>query len=363
MGQGPLAGIRIVEFAGLGPGPYCAALLSDLGANLLRIDRPGAKPWPFDVSARGRRLVSLDLKSAEGVATALRFLERADALIEGFRPGVMERLGLGPEVVLRRNPRLIYGRMTGWGQDGPLAQAAGHDLNYLALTGALHAMGRPGEPPTPPLNLVADYGGGALFLALGLCAALLEARVSGQGQVVDAAMTEGAASLAGMFYGLRAGGLWSDERGANLLDGGAPFYACYACACGKFVSIAALEPQFYALLLEKLGLAADPLFQGAQLDKSQWPARRAALAALFASRPREDWSALLEGSDACFAPVLTWAEAPAHPHNAARAAFGETAGVVHPAPAPRFSRTPGAVQGPPPQAPTPAEEALAAWGA
>lgn len=362
MGQGPLNGIRVLEFAGLGPGPFCAMLLSDLGADVVRIDRPGGRMFPFDLTARGRALVALDLKRPEGVEEALTLIARADALIEGFRPGVMERLGLGPEPALARNPRLIYGRMTGWGQTGPLSAAAGHDLNYVALSGALHAMGRASGPPAPPLNLVGDFGGGALYLAFGICAALLEAQRSGRGQVIDCAMTDGVASLATMFYGMRSAGLWNDARDANLLDGGAPFYDCYACACGGYVAIGALEPQFYALLLEKLGLTAAPEFAGAQHDRSQWALRKQMLAEIFLGQPRAHWCALMEGSDICFAPVLTWAEAPAHPHNQARGSFVEIAGTVQPNVAPRFSRTPGAVQGPPPQAAVSLAEALKGWG-
>lgn len=362
MGSGPLAGVRVVEFAGIGPGPFCAMLLSDMGADVVRIDREGSRgAAPFEVTARGRRSVALDLKSEAGRATALALIAKADALIEGFRPGVMERLGLGPDAALAANPKLVYGRMTGWGQTGPLSHAAGHDLNYIALSGALHAMGRAGAPPSPPLNLVGDYGGGALYLAMGICAALFEAVRSGRGQVIDAAMTDGAASLAAMFYGLRAAGVWSDERDANLLDGGAPFYDCYECACGGFVSIGSLEPQFYALLLEKTGLQEDPAF-AAQMDKSQWGAMSERLAALIKTRTRAEWTALMEGGDVCFAPVLTWAEAPQHPHNQARETFITKDGVIQPNAAPRFSRTPGAVQGPPPRAGQHTEEVLREWG-
>jgi len=361
MAQGPLQGVRVLELAGLGPAPFCAMLLSDLGADVVRIDRPQVRPPAFDLLARGRTLLSLDLKRPEDVEAALALAEQADVLIEGFRPGVMERLGLGPEVVLARQPRLVYARMTGWGQAGPLAQAAGHDLNYLALSGALHAMGRPDSPPPPPLNLAADFGGGALYLAMGICAALVERTRSGRGQVIDAAMTDGAASLATLFYGLRHAGIWQDARGANLLDGGAPFYDCYECGCGGFVAVGALEPQFYALLLSKLGLEDSPVFAGAQMDRSAWPARKALLAETFKARPRAEWCALLEGSDACFAPVLDWAEAPEHPHNQARGTFARVDGITQPGPAPRFSRTPGAIQGPPPQAADALETVLARW--
>lgn len=360
---GPLKGIKILEFAGIGPGPFCAMLLSDMGADVVRIDRPGGRTFPSDLTARGRRLVALDLKQPEGVDQALSLIACADALIEGFRPGVMERLGLGPDAALARNPRLVFGRMTGWGQNGPLSHASGHDLNYLALSGALHAMGRADGPPAPPLNLVGDFGGGALYLAMGICAALLEAQRSGQGQVIDCAMTDGTASLATFFFGMRAAGLWNDERGANLLDGGAPFYDCYACACGGYIAIGALEPQFYSLLLEKLGLQGKAAFAGPQHDRSQWPARREALTELFLTQPRAHWCALMEGTDICFAPVLTWAEAPNHPHNQARNTFIEVSGLLQPNVAPRFSRTPGAVQGPPPQEPVKLAEVLASWRA
>jgi len=361
MASGPLNGVKVVEFAGIGPGPFCCMLLSDMGADVVRIDRKGGRALAKDVTARGRRSVALDFKDANDVAVALALIEKADVVVEGFRPGVMERLGLGPGEALARNPKLIYGRMTGWGQTGPLAHAAGHDLNYIALSGALHAMGRKGAPPAPPLNLVGDYGGGALYLALGVCAALYEAQRSGKGQVVDAAITDGTASLMGVMYGLRASGIWSDERDANLLDGGAPFYDVYETADGKYVALGSLEPQFYALLLEKLGLKDDPLF-AAQMDRSQWSAMSGKIAAAIRTKTRDEWTAMMEGTDVCFAPVLTMGEAPQHAHNAARGTFTEVAGVIQPAPAPRFSRTPGAIQGPaaPPGADT--EKVLADWG-
>jgi alpha-methylacyl-CoA racemase len=337
-------------------------LLSDMGADVVRIDRKGAtEGGAWQVVNRGRRSVGLDLKLEQDRGTALALIAKADALIEGFRPGVMERLGLGPDPCLARNPRLVYGRMTGWGQSGPLAHAAGHDLNYIALTGALHAMGRKGEAPAPPLNLVGDYGGGALYLALGVCAALLEAQRSGQGQVVDAAMTDGAASLAAMFWGMRAIGVWSDERDANLLDGGAHFYDTYETKDGRFVSIGAIEPQFYALLLDKAGLSDDQAFH-AQMDRSQWPALSERLAAVIKTKTREEWCALMEGTDVCFAPVLSWDEAPHHPHNVARETFVEVAGVTQPNVAPRFSRTPSAIQSPPPKTGADTEAVLADWG-
>lgn len=362
MGQGPLKGVRVVEFAGIGPGPFCAMLLSDMGADVVRIDRKGGGDGgSWQVVNRGRRSVGLDLKLEEDREAALALIGKADALIEGFRPGVMERLGLGPDVCLARNPRLVFGRMTGWGQTGPLAHAAGHDLNYIALTGALHAMGRKGDGPAPPLNLVGDYGGGALYLALGICAALLEAQRSGQGQVVDAAMTDGAASLTAMFWGMRHIGVWTDERDANLLDGGAHFYDTYQCKDGGWVSIGSIEPQFYALLLEKAGLSEDKAFH-AQMDRSQWPALSERLAAVIKTKTRDEWCALMEGTDVCFAPVLSWAEAPRHPHNAARETFVEVDGVMQPNIAPRFSRTPSAIQGPPPKGPPDNDAVFADWG-
>jgi len=347
MASGPLDGVKVVEFAGIGPGPFCCMLLSDMGADVVRVDRKGGRPaFKNDIPARGRRHIALDLKDENGIAVALALIEKADVLIEGFRPGVMERLGLGPDEALKRNPKLIYGRMTGWGQSGPLAEAAGHDINYIAISGALHAMGRRHDTPAPPLNLVGDYGGGSLYLALGVCAALYESQKSGQGQVIDAAITDGAASLMSVIYGLRASGIWSDDRDANLLDGGAPFYDVYETKDGKFVALGALEPQFYALMLEKLGLAGDPAF-AAQMDRTTWPSLSEKVATAVKTKTREEWAALLEGTDVCFAPVLSMAEAPEHHHNAARETFVEVGGLKQPAPAPRFSRTPAAIQGPP----------------
>lgn len=343
---GPLAGIKIIEMVGLGPCPFAAMMLADMGAEVIRIDRkakPGAAdPFPmlgtkFDVMARGRRSLALDLKHPQAREVVLQLAGQADILIEGFRPGVMERLGLGPDACHARNPKLVFGRITGWGQTGPLAQAAGHDLNYIALSGMLHAMGRAGTPPAPPLNLVGDFGGGAMMLAFGVVCAVLEARSSGKGQVVDAAMTDGAALLGAMMYGLRAFGAWHDRREANMLDGGAPFYDTYACLDGKFLSVGAIEPQFYAQLLALCG-AADPAFTQ-QWSQERWPELKAKFAALFATRTRAHWCQLLEGTDACVAPVLDMAEAPLHPHNRARAAFVEIDGVTQPAPAPRFSRS------------------------
>ncbi|WP_245870200.1 CaiB/BaiF CoA transferase family protein [Teichococcus rhizosphaerae] len=346
---GPLAGLRVVEMAGIGPAPLAAMLLAGLGAEVVRLDRPAppGRAMPMearhDVVGRGRRAVALDLKSPEGVAQALDLIGAADLLIEGFRPGVMERLGLGPEPCLARNPRLVYGRMTGWGQDGPLARSAGHDINYLGLTGVLHAIGRPGGRPVPPLNMVADYGGGTMMLLFGLLSALWERERSGRGQVVDAAMTDGVAALASGFFGLRAAGHWSLERGANLLDGGAPYYDTYETADGRFLAVGCLEPAFFAEMARRTGL--DPRFVEGQRDRALWPEMRAEMARLFRGRSRDEWAALLEGTDACVTPVLDWDEAPAHPHNATRGTMAREHGVTVPAPAPRFSRTPGAAPG------------------
>lgn len=364
---GPLAGLKIIEFAGIGPGPFAAMLFADMGAEVVRVERRGMarrplsllNAGPFDVLNRGRRAIAIDLKRPGGVQVALRLVKQADALIEGFRPGVMERLGLGPDICLQCNPRLVYGRMTGWGQTGPLAHAAGHDINYVAISGALHAVGTP-DQPLPPLNLVGDFGGGALMLAWGMLAALWEARESGQGQIVDAAMTDGAALLMGMFYGLKAGGLWSNERGSNLLDGGAPFYGTYACADGKYLAVGPIEPGFYRLFLEKSGIV-DPELAG-QYDLSAWPDQRATLAAIFAQRPRDEWCALLEGTDACVSPVLDLDEAPLHPHNQARRTFVLIDDVLQPAPAPRLSRTPGAIRNPPPLPGQDTRAVLCDWG-
>jgi alpha-methylacyl-CoA racemase len=364
MAQGPLDGVKVVEFAGIGPGPFCGMLLSDLGADVIRIDRKagagsGSRGDRFSVTSRGRRSIALDLKHPEAVETCLTLMERADIAFEGFRPGVMERLGLGPEPALKRNPKLVYGRMTGWGQSGPLASAAGHDINYIALSGALHAIGG-GDQPIPPLNLVGDFGGGALYLAFGMLAALTHARATGQGQVVDAAMTDGAASLMAMFYGFKGSGMWSDQRQSNLLDGGAHFYGAFRCADGAWIALGSIEPQFYALLVEKAGLS-DPQFQR-QMSRADWPELRGKLAAVIAARTRAEWCEIMEGSDVCFAPVLSLEEAPAHPHNQARETFVELDGVVQPAPAPRFSATPGAVQAPPAGVGQHTEAALSDWG-
>jgi alpha-methylacyl-CoA racemase len=358
--SGPLSGIKVVEFAGIGPGPFCGMLLSDLGADVVRIDRaPGGQDSLVNITGRGRRSVALNLKTPAAVEACLRLMEQAEIVFEGYRPGVMERLGLGPDVALKRNPKLVYGRMTGWGQFGPLSQAAGHDINYISLTGALHAIG-PKDQPVPPLNLVGDFGGGALYLAFGMLAALTHARATGQGQVVDCAMTDGAASLMAMFYGMKAGGMWSERREANLLDGGAHFYGAYECADGAWVSVGAIEPQFYALLVEKAGIS-DPEFQR-QMNPAHWPSLKQKLTALFKTKTRAEWCELMEGTDICFAPVLNMDEAPKHPHNVARETFVEVAGVTQPAPAPRFSATPGAIQGPPPRIGGHTRSALADWG-
>ncbi len=360
MGKGPLSGLKIVEFAGIGPGPFCGMLLSDLGADVVRVDRKGGRGGaPSDVTSRGRRSIALDLKSPDAIEAVLKLLESADGLIEGFRPGVMERLGLGPDVVLKRNPKLVFGRMTGWGQFGPYAKAAGHDMNYIAITGALHAIGT-SDKPVPPLNLVGDFGGGALYLAFGLMAGIIHARETGQGQVIDCAMSDGAASLMAMFYGFKGAGIWKDERRSNLLDGGAHFYDTYQCADGKWISIGSIEPQFYALLLEKTGIT-DPQFAN-QMSRDEWPELKAKLAAVLAKKTQAEWCAIMDATDICFAPVLTLDEAPSHPHNTARETFVTVEGVVQPAPAPRFSATPGVIQGPPPKIGAHNDEALGQWG-
>ncbi len=363
---GPLHGVKVIEIAGIGPGPFCAMMLSDMGAEVLRIDRAQsvrggdpAKP-SLDLLNRGRRNVGVDLKQREGVELVLGLLEKADGLIEGFRPGVMERLGLGPEVCLARNPRLVYGRMTGWGQEGPLAKAAGHDINYIALAGALDPIGRRGEAPVPPLNLVGDFGGGGMLLAFGIVCALLEAKTSGKGQVVDAAMVDGAAVLMNIFHGMRQAGFWSDERGTNLLDTGAHFYDVYETKEGKFVSIGSIEPQFYAELLEKTGLAGETLPH--QMDRTKWAGLKERLRGIFRTKTRDEWCAIMEGSDICFAPVLSISEAPQHPHIRARNTFVTVAGAEQAAPAPRFSRTPCEISRPPAHAGQHTDEALADWG-
>ena len=360
MGSGPLNGIKILELAGIGPTPFSGMLLSDMGAEILRIDRKesigGTK---HDVISRGRKSISLNLKQTEGVDAVLKLIERADVLLEGFRPGVMERLGLGPKPCLERNSRLIYARMTGWGQYGSYAESAGHDLNYIALSGALQAIGS-SEKPVPPLNLVGDFGGGSLYLAMGICAALFEREKSGQGQVIDCAMTDGAASLMSMFYGLKSAGIWGDERERNVLDGGAPFYDVYQTSDGKFVSIASIEPRFYALLREKAGLTSEDWEP--QMDKSAWPRLKVKLAEVMKTKTRAEWDKLLEGTDVCYAPVLDMNEAPYHSHNQARETFVERSGVMQPNVAPRFSRTQSEIQGAPPRNGEHNDTALQEWG-
>jgi alpha-methylacyl-CoA racemase len=364
--SGPLTGVRVLELAGIGPGPFCGMLLADMGADVLRIDRLegadlGLPLEPrFDVMARGRRSIALDLKKSQAIEIVLALAAKADALIEGFRPGVTERLGLGPDACFARNPRLVYGRVTGWGQDGPLAQAAGHDINYIAISGALHAIGRAGEPPVSPLNLVGDFGGGAMYLAFGIACALLEARASGRGQVVDAGMSDGAASLMAIFYGRLAADKWRDERGVNTLDGGSPWYAVYETGDNKHIAVGAIEGRFYAELVKRLGL--DPTTLPGQHERAGWPQLRAAFAAAFKAKTRDEWCKLLEGTDVCFAPVLSLAEAPAHPHNRARGTFVERDGVTQPAPSPRFSRTPGDIVRGAPQRGEGGAAALTDWG-
>lgn len=339
--SGPLSGVRVVELAGIGPGPHAAMVLADMGADVVRVERPGpvGGAGERDVTLRGRRWVRADLKSPDDRARVLALVEQADVLLEGFRPGVAERLGVGPDECLARNPRLVYGRMTGWGQHGPRASRAGHDLNYLSLTGALAAIGRPGSPPPPPLNLVADYGGGSMLLLVGVLAALVERARSGSGQVVDAAMVDGVSLLAQLVWSMRAIGAWPGPRGGNLLDGGAPFYDCYTCADGRYVAVAALEPPFYAALLHGLGLSESDL--PAQYDASGWPRLREVFATTIAVRSRDEWAEVFDGTDACVTPVLTWEEAAADGHLVERGTLVDVDGVVQAAPAPRFSRTAG----------------------
>ena len=364
--MGPLAGIRVLEFEAIGPGPFAGMLLADMGADVILVDRPAASDLGLkrerwnDVMMRGKRSVTLDLKSTEGARAALELIGRADALIEGFRPGVMERRGLGPEAALAKNPRLVYGRMTGWGQDGPLAPRAGHDINYIALAGVLAAFGRAGAAPVPPLNLVGDFGGGGMLLGFGIACALVETQRSGRGQIVDAAMVEGASLLATMFSGMLAAKRWREERGANILDTGAPWYDAYETKDGKHVAIGAIETKFYAELLERLGLSAESL--PAQYEAKRWPELRARFAGVFKSRTRDEWCAVFEGSDACFAPVLTFSEARRDRHNVARNNFVTVAGVEQPAPAPRYSRTPGGVRHAPPERGERGRAALEDWG-
>jgi len=365
--MGPLAGIKVVEIASQGPGPFAAMLLADMGAEVLRIDRADQvvaverfERRPDDILNRGRRSVGVDLKRPAGVETVLRLVAEADALIEGFRPGVAERLGIGPDECLARNPRLVYGRMTGWGQDGPYATMAGHDINYIALAGALAHFGRPGETPVPPINMVGDFGGGGMLLAFGVVCGLLEAKGSGQGQVVDASMVDGSATLMAMIHGMHAMGLWNLEKGTNIIDGGAHFYDAYETADGKYISIGSIEPQFYAELLRLTGLEGEDLPH--QMDREQWPALKERVTGIFKQKTRDEWCELMEGTDVCFAPVLTLEEAPSHPHNIARGTFVEVAGVVQPAPSPRFSRTPGEISRPPSAPAADTDDALADWG-
>jgi alpha-methylacyl-CoA racemase len=364
--MGPLSGIKVLEFEAIGPGPFAGMLLADMGADVILIDRPASsglglkrERWN-DVMMRGKRSVTLDLKTRNGAAAALELMARADALIEGFRPGVMERLGLGPDAALQRNPKLVYGRMTGWGQDGPLAARAGHDINYIALAGVLHAFGRKGEAPVPPLNLVGDFGGGGMLLGFGIACALVEARASGKGQVVDAAMAEGASLLATMFSGMLAAGSWNEERGGNILDSGAPWYDVYETMDGKYVSIGSIEPKFYEDLLQRLAL--DKATLPAQHDRKGWPALRTLFSEKFLEKSRDEWCKVFDGSDACFAPVLTFSEAKTDAHNAARRNFVTVGKVEQPAPAPRFSRTPGEIRGAPPERGEGGRDALKDWG-
>jgi alpha-methylacyl-CoA racemase len=364
--MGVLSGYRVIELAGIGPGPMCAMLLSDMGADVLRIDRAAdaglgiAMDPKYSLLNRGRRSVAFDLKKTEAIEAVLKLVAKADALIEGFRPGVTERLGLGPVDCLKRNPRLIYGRMTGWGQEGPLALAAGHDINYIALSGALHSFGRKGDAPVPPLNLVGDFGGGALYLALGVVAGLLEAQKSGKGQVVDAAMVDGAASLMTAIYGMHGSGFWNNERGDNILDTGAHYYEVYETKDNKYVAIGSIEAKFYAELLRLSGLQGEELPH--QQDRKSWPKMKERLKTLFRTKTRDEWCKIMEGSDICFAPVLSMDEAPKHPHNKHRGTFIEDGGVTQPGPAPRFSRTPSKIQRPPARPGEHTEEALRDWG-
>ena len=345
--MGPLKGIKIIEMAGIGPGPFCGMVLADLGAEVIRVDRASAKGTGSrqEASNRGKKSIAVDLKSKEGVEIILKLVQEADAIFEGFRPGVMERLGLGPEECMELNESLVYGRMTGWGQDGPLANAAGHDINYISLSGALAAIGRPGSPPVPPLNLIGDFGGGGMLLALGLVSALLESKQSGKGQVVDAAMTDGSALLMTMIYTMQSSGFWKDSMGSNMLDGGAHFYDTYECSDGKFISLGSIEPQFYKLLCDLAGF--DNNLSSDQMSRDGWPEKKKAVKEIILTKTREEWCQIMEGTDVCFAPVLNMEEAPNHPHNKARQTFIELEGATQPAPAPRFSRTNPEVQSSP----------------
>ena len=360
--MGPLTGIKVIEMAAIGPVPFCAMMLSDMGAEVIRIDRLSQKGSgsSANVLYRGRKSVAFDLKNSIALDSTLRLSDQADVILEGFRPGVMERLGLGPEVCLERNPKLIYGRMTGWGQSGPLSHAAGHDINYISIAGALGSMGYADRPPAPPLNLIGDFGGGAMYLLAGILAAIVERNSSGKGQVVDAAMTDGTASLLSPFYGLMAMGMWSTERYSNRLDGGAFYYGSYECSDGKYISLGSLEPQFYALLLEKCGIT-DETFKE-QSDQEAWPIKREKMEALFKTKTQQEWCGILEGTDVCFAPVLNLKEAPDHPHNKTRQTFVKVQGVTQPAPAPRFSRTQGKIQSPAALTGENTEEVLSDWG-
>ena len=364
--MGPLDGMRIIELQGIGPGPFCGMMLADMGADVIRVDRAanvrGGDPStpPADVLARGRRSIGIDLKNADGVETVLRLIESADGLIEGFRPGVMERLGLGPDVCLERNPRLVFGRMTGWGQSGPYAMAAGHDINYIALSGALGSIGRKGEAPVPPLNLVGDFGGGGMLLAYGMVCGLLSATRTGAGQVIDAAMVDGAATLMAMFFTMTEIGVWNEERGTNMLDTGAPFYDVYECSDGEYVSIGSIEPQFYAELMARSGLGEIDL--PGQNSRSDWPGMKDQVAAVFKQKTRDEWCELMEHSDVCFAPVLSLSEAPQHPHNVERETFTRVNGVIQPSPSPRFSGTEAKLSRPPAHAGQHTDELLADIG-
>ncbi len=360
--MGPLTGIKVIEMAAIGPVPFCAMMLSDMGAEVIRIDRLSQKGSgsSANVLYRGRKSVAFDLKNSIALDSTLRLSDQADVILEGFRPGVMERLGLGPEVCLERNQKLIYGRMTGWGQSGPLSHAAGHDINYISIAGALGSMGYADRPPAPPLNLIGDFGGGAMYLLAGILAAIVERNSSGKGQVVDAAMTDGTASLLSPFYGLMAMGMWSTERYSNRLDGGAFYYGSYECSDGKYISLGSLEPQFYALLLEKCGIT-DETFKE-QSDQEAWPIKREKMEALFKTKTQQEWCGILEGTDVCFAPVLNLKEAPDHPHNKTRQTFVKVQGVTQPAPAPRFSRTQGKIQSPAALTGENTEEVLSDWG-
>jgi len=364
--MGPLAGVKVVELAGIGPGPFCGMMLADMGAEVIRVERASSVPAempagsPPDVASRGKQSIGVDLKNPDGVEAVLRLIADADVLIEGFRPGVTERMGLGPDVCLERNPALVYGRMTGWGQDGPYALAAGHDINYIALSGVLSMIGRKGEGPVPPLNLVGDFGGGGMLLAFGVAAALVSARSTGQGQVVDAAMVDGAAVLAAMFSSMTATGMWKEERGTNMLDTGSHFYDVYECSDGEYVSIGSIEPQFYSILLDKLGL--DPADLPKQMSRDEWPGLKKKVGDIFLTKTRDEWSEIMEHTDICFAPVLNWSEAPNHPHNVARSTFIDIDGITQPAPAPRFSGTPVGVPAAPPFAGQNTDETLTSCG-